>query len=599
MFGLMGVARAKGQRRNAAVPFDISSIFGASDEGVAFALGSSSNLFQLSTGSTAVAAPNDPIGYAVDLSGKAHHATQATAGNRMLWRGIPRDLGAELLTNGRFTADTDWTKGTGWTISAPIATKTAGSAAVLSQSVTLTAGQTYQLSYTMTRSAGSLTPRFTGGTTASAPARSASGSYNEVIVAVSGNVTIEFSADAAFAGTVKSVTLKPVTAMSLMGGQMFGSPRRLVTPAINFTGSDKLTVIMGLNYSQETSNTTAVAVGNVATTAGTAWCGYATNPAGRIRGDSGTAVVTLGVSETPIGGGGGALDYVDCHEFDLSETTIADEVTITTCGVVRAGASSGTTAGGGTIGNVTVDLGIASFRGIINRVVVINRLLSPEEKEAAINWVRDGRVYAAVMGDSTVASLFSPLPNVFRVSSFVGGLVTGRYEISESGRRIADMLGFWNALDTVSHLQAVIIQIGLNDVKGRVGEGTATTAQVISDLQNLVDTVRADVSSSCKILICGLTPCKAWLDLASDPAAAYQAWLDVNAAIAGTHSTNIAGVDARVTSHVAELNDGAGNLLEIYNYADDDVHESAEARFIIAQAWRAGLEGLGLLQAPA
>lgn len=557
----------------------------------------SANLLQASGGAAVVSA-NDPIGYVADLSGKGHHAVQATAANKPLWRGIPKTLGAEVLTNGRFTADTDWTKGAGWTISAPSATKTAGSATGLTQAITLTPGQTYQINYTMTRTAGSLTPRITGGTTVTLTAKSLPGTYTEVFKAEAGNTTIEFLADASFAGTVRSVTLKPVTAMSNMGAWQFGSPRRLITPAINFTASNKLTVIISTQYDQAAAATTALGVGNWAATPGTVWVGYAPPPVGRIRGDTSSGSITLGtIDQEGQIGGAGSLEYVDCHEFDLAETALADEITITTAGVVRTGASSGSAGGGGNFGNVTVDIGYASYRGITTRVIVINRLLTADEKAAAIAWARQGRVFGCTLGDSTVAPLANPLGVASRVSSFVGGLVTGRAALAESGRRIADMKTFWNALSDKSALQAVFIQIGLNDVKGRVGENTATTAQVIADLQDLVDTVNAAKPSGCKTYICGLTPCKVWLDAATNPTAAYQSWLDVNESIAGSGGSPITGVDGRITSHVAALNDGSGNLQAIYDYNSDGVHESNEARFIIAQAWRAQLEADGLVSA--
>ncbi len=56
--------------------------------------------------------------------------------------------GAELVTNGAFAADTNWTKDFGWTIAAGVATfdgATAGAGQSLSQSVTIAAANTYHL----------------------------------------------------------------------------------------------------------------------------------------------------------------------------------------------------------------------------------------------------------------------------------------------------------------------------------------------------------------------------------------------------------------------------------------------------------------------
>jgi hypothetical protein len=126
-------------------------------------------------------------------------------------RGAIEFTGTEMLANNTFSSGANWTTGTGWSIGAGVATKTAGTAASLSQTVGggggLVAGVTYKLTYTITRSAGTITPRFTGGTTVTGTARSASGTYTEYLTAVSGNTTFDFLGDSAFAGTVDDVYL--------------------------------------------------------------------------------------------------------------------------------------------------------------------------------------------------------------------------------------------------------------------------------------------------------------------------------------------------------------------------------------------------------
>lgn len=54
--------------------------------GFALDYSDAAKLFQLSNGTTAVSANDDPIGYATDLSGNTRHATQATALNRPLYK---------------------------------------------------------------------------------------------------------------------------------------------------------------------------------------------------------------------------------------------------------------------------------------------------------------------------------------------------------------------------------------------------------------------------------------------------------------------------------------------------------------------------------
>jgi len=109
-----------------------------------------------------------------------------------------------VVTNGTFATDTGWTKGSGWTIAAGVATATGAISTAISQTaaITLVEGQAYRITYTITRSAGGLIPSI-GGT--SGTERTASGTYNEVIVAGSSQ-TIAFTGNA-FTGTLDTVLI--------------------------------------------------------------------------------------------------------------------------------------------------------------------------------------------------------------------------------------------------------------------------------------------------------------------------------------------------------------------------------------------------------
>ena len=62
--------------------------------------------------------------------------------------------GSEEVTNGSFATDTDWTKGTGWTISGGIASFSGSAIAQLSQSLTgITDGDTYEITFTASNAA--------------------------------------------------------------------------------------------------------------------------------------------------------------------------------------------------------------------------------------------------------------------------------------------------------------------------------------------------------------------------------------------------------------------------------------------------------------
>jgi hypothetical protein len=113
------------------------------------------------------------------------------------------------VANGDFATDTIWTKGAGWTIGSGVATATGAISTVLSQTstVTLIAGQSYNLIYTVTRTAGGIIPSI-GNT--SGTERTVSGTYRETIIAQS-TQTIAFTGNA-FTGTIDNVSVTPVDA---------------------------------------------------------------------------------------------------------------------------------------------------------------------------------------------------------------------------------------------------------------------------------------------------------------------------------------------------------------------------------------------------
>lgn len=126
------------------------------------------------------------------------HSLVAEAGNK--------------VTNGTMASDTAWTKGTGWTIASGVATKAAGTASELGQALAFVAGGTYRVTYTVgSYTAGNVRARFSGGTVRNGTLRAANGTYTEDLLANTGNVTLELSADAAFAGSIDNVTVHRLT----------------------------------------------------------------------------------------------------------------------------------------------------------------------------------------------------------------------------------------------------------------------------------------------------------------------------------------------------------------------------------------------------
>lgn len=115
---------------------------------------------------------------------------------------------ADQVTNGGFGADTNWTKGTGWSIAAGVASSDGTQVANsdLSQAITPTSGETYEVTFTVSNySAGNVTPVIgdVEGTD-----RAANGTFVETIVSSSGT-DLDIRADLNFVGDIDDVIVKP------------------------------------------------------------------------------------------------------------------------------------------------------------------------------------------------------------------------------------------------------------------------------------------------------------------------------------------------------------------------------------------------------
>ncbi len=120
--------------------------------------------------------------------------------------------GAELLTNGAFAADTNWTKGTGWTIVLGIAEFAGVSGgAVMSQAVSGPSSVTYEITFTVLNwVAGTVTAELVGGTTVAGTARGASGTYTQQLTAPATFATFQFNGSLGADIDVDNVSLRQV-----------------------------------------------------------------------------------------------------------------------------------------------------------------------------------------------------------------------------------------------------------------------------------------------------------------------------------------------------------------------------------------------------
>lgn len=128
--------------------------------------------------------------------------------------GAGEALGADLAINGAFAADTDWEKGTGWTIAAGVATKVAPDQTALEASANIagTRGQLYKMTVDITRTAGMVQVGISSTGTIELAQVVASGSYTYYFTNPGTNFKPIFTANATFAGTIDNVVIKAVTA---------------------------------------------------------------------------------------------------------------------------------------------------------------------------------------------------------------------------------------------------------------------------------------------------------------------------------------------------------------------------------------------------
>jgi hypothetical protein len=111
-----------------------------------------------------------------------------------------------LVTNGTFDADTDWTKGTGWTIAAGVADcdGTQTSNTDLSSTFVPTVGKSYAINYTISNYVSGTVRTRIG--SVSANVATANGTFTDTITAVSVE-TFRFRANLDFVGSIDNVSV--------------------------------------------------------------------------------------------------------------------------------------------------------------------------------------------------------------------------------------------------------------------------------------------------------------------------------------------------------------------------------------------------------
>lgn len=118
--------------------------------------------------------------------------------------------GPELVTNGTFDTDSDWTKGTGWTIVDGEAVAVTETNSSLDQAFISTLGKYYLVQYTVTSYvSGLIRCRFTGAANVNGVLRASTGTFSEILFASSTNNILRFiDGGTGFNGSIDNVSVK-------------------------------------------------------------------------------------------------------------------------------------------------------------------------------------------------------------------------------------------------------------------------------------------------------------------------------------------------------------------------------------------------------
>ncbi|MBB96919.1 MAG: phage tail protein [Rhodobacteraceae bacterium] len=127
-----------------------------------------------------------------------------------------------LIAGGDMSDAGDWSADASWSVASGVAAHSPGTAAAIGQPLSAVSGKWYRIAFSVTgRTAGSVTPRLTGGSIRPGAAVSADGDHSDRIQAVTGNDTIEFLASSDFDGAIDDIVVYLETAACLDQGSHF------------------------------------------------------------------------------------------------------------------------------------------------------------------------------------------------------------------------------------------------------------------------------------------------------------------------------------------------------------------------------------------
>lgn len=164
---------------------------------------------------------------------------------------VTPNLGSDVVVNGGFATDTDWTKGTGWTIAGGVAVATAATGFLTAAVPPLTVGTWIQTTYTI---AG-----YVSGTVQLVPgnignvARTANGTYTETQRI--GTTGLLFNPTVALTATIDNVTAKALTTSEIISGvQQVFTADVMVDVAVTFVAGYQAGLCLNLDSTSNPQN---------------------------------------------------------------------------------------------------------------------------------------------------------------------------------------------------------------------------------------------------------------------------------------------------------------------------------------------------------
>jgi lysophospholipase L1-like esterase len=133
-------------------------------------------------------------------------------------------------------------------------------------------------------------------------------------------------------------------------------------------------------------------------------------------------------------------------------------------------------------------------------------------------------------------------------------------------------------------VDVIVIACGVNNARNN-----QVTTATVDEMNTLIRDIRT-MNPTTMIILCVMTPARAHLELIG--ASRYEKYLAFQAELyaAGSASSTIDRVDAIVSSHDVEMDDGTDNLKGIYD-SGDDLHPNDAGEAVMATAIRTAIDG--------